>query len=140
MTNPSLSSRAARGWTDERRARHSAAIRRWAPWTKSAGPRTAEGKHISSLNALKHGAYSRPVKQFFRQLRAHTAFCRYISQQSISFWRNELLKKRRLGQLKRMFKSTFNRMSNGQPPPIRRSNRKTQRSLLVKYLPRMKWV
>lgn len=32
------------GWTPERRARQAEAIRRWQPWARSTGPRTAEGK------------------------------------------------------------------------------------------------
>lgn len=41
------------GWTDERRAKQSEAIRRWHPWTKATGPRTEEGKARSSRNADK---------------------------------------------------------------------------------------
>ena len=40
----------ANGWTEERRARQSALIRTWQPWTRSTGPRTAEGMATSSLN------------------------------------------------------------------------------------------
>ena len=43
------------GWTPERRARQAMLIRRWRPWEKSTGPRTAEGKAISSRNAEKGG-------------------------------------------------------------------------------------
>ena len=43
----------ANGWTDERRAKQAAAIHRWAPWTKSTGPRTAAGKAIVGQNALR---------------------------------------------------------------------------------------
>lgn len=41
-------------WTPERRARQSERIRRVKPWEKSTGPRTVDGKFISSQNALKH--------------------------------------------------------------------------------------
>lgn len=41
------------GWTDERRAKQSEAIKRWRPWTKATGPRTNEGKARSSRNADK---------------------------------------------------------------------------------------
>lgn len=41
------------GWTDERRAKQSEAIRRWQPWNLSTGPRTDEGKARSSRNADK---------------------------------------------------------------------------------------
>lgn len=43
------------GWSEERRVRHAAAIRRWKPWLKSTGPRTAAGKSRSAKNALRHG-------------------------------------------------------------------------------------
>jgi hypothetical protein len=43
------------GWTDERRARQAEAIRRWAPWTRSTGPRTSAGKAVSSRNAVLRG-------------------------------------------------------------------------------------
>lgn len=38
-------------WTPERRARQAAIIRATRPWTKSTGPRTDEGKAVSSQNA-----------------------------------------------------------------------------------------
>ena len=41
-----------RHWTAEQRARQSAAIRRWAPWEHSTGPRTPEGKARVSRNAF----------------------------------------------------------------------------------------
>lgn len=43
------------GWTPERRARQAEAIRRWQPWARSTGPRTAEGKAVSARNADKGG-------------------------------------------------------------------------------------
>ena len=41
------------GWTPERRARQAEKIRAWRPWERSTGPRTAEGKVISSRNGDK---------------------------------------------------------------------------------------
>lgn len=38
-------------WTAERRARQAEAIRGWAPWQHSTGPRSTEGKARSSRNA-----------------------------------------------------------------------------------------
>lgn len=45
------------GWTAERRARQAEAIRRWQPWAKSTGPRSAEGKATSSKNAHRVTIY-----------------------------------------------------------------------------------
>lgn len=45
----------ANGWTPERRAKQSAAIRQWQPWERSTGPRTAAGKARVSRNAWKGG-------------------------------------------------------------------------------------
>jgi hypothetical protein len=45
----------ANGWTPERRKKQSEAIRQWQPWNKATGPRTDEGKAITSQNAFKGG-------------------------------------------------------------------------------------
>lgn len=45
-------------WTAERRQKHAEAIRRWKPWTKSTGPKTAAGKARAAQNAYKHGMRS----------------------------------------------------------------------------------
>jgi hypothetical protein len=45
---------AARKWTDEQKARQAALIRTWAPWTVSTGPRTPNGKAVSSKNAVNY--------------------------------------------------------------------------------------
>ena len=49
------------GWSDERRAKQAAAIRRWQPWTKSTGPRSAEGKAVSARNAAKPNSIRREL-------------------------------------------------------------------------------
>lgn len=48
-----------KGWTEERRQKARERILKNKPWEKSTGPRTAEGKRKSSLNAVKHGGRSR---------------------------------------------------------------------------------
>ena len=56
----------ANGWTEDRRKRQSEMIKSWQPWAKSTGPKTDEGKDISSLNALKHGLRAKknkPIKE-----------------------------------------------------------------------------
>lgn len=45
----------ANGWTPERRARQSEALRRWKPWEQSTGPRTQEGKARSQRNGSQPG-------------------------------------------------------------------------------------
>lgn len=55
----------SRGWTAERRARQSAAIRRWKPWAQSTGPKSPEGKAVVAQNAYK-GA----VRATLRELRS----------------------------------------------------------------------
>ncbi|HNQ92644.1 MAG TPA: hypothetical protein PKI93_06905 [Alphaproteobacteria bacterium] len=67
-----------RHWTPEERARQSAAIRKWKPWTSSTGPRTAQGKSRSALNATKHGFRSRAGIEFFSLLTRHRAFLRAV--------------------------------------------------------------
>lgn len=52
------------GWTPERRAAQSQAIKRWKPWERSTGPKTAAGKAIASRNSLKGGEYSREAKAY----------------------------------------------------------------------------
>jgi len=43
------------GWSAERRARQSAAIHLWAPWTRSTGPVTEAGKRASPRNRAMPG-------------------------------------------------------------------------------------
>ena len=40
----------ANGWTPERRRRQAEISREWAPWKKSTGPKSYEGKARVSLN------------------------------------------------------------------------------------------
>jgi hypothetical protein len=46
---------AARKWTPEQRQRQRGVIRLVQPWAASTGPRTPEGKKISSRNAWSGG-------------------------------------------------------------------------------------
>ncbi len=59
----------ANGWTEERRKKQAEAIKSWKPWKKSTGPRIAEGKKQSSVNALKHGRRRRIDDEFRRLFR-----------------------------------------------------------------------
>lgn len=59
-----------REWTDEERERQAEAIRRWAPWNQSTGPRTADGKARASRNAYK-GGVRQQMRMLGRALREH---------------------------------------------------------------------
>lgn len=41
-------------WTPELRAKQAAAIHRWRPWSRSTGPRTADGKAVAAANGPRH--------------------------------------------------------------------------------------
>lgn len=56
-------------WTPERRARQAELIRQTKPWEKSTGPRTEEGKAISSRNAAMHEGI-RALKDRIAELRS----------------------------------------------------------------------
>ena len=58
----------ANGWTDERRKKQSELIRGWQPWNNSTGPKTGEGKKISSRNSVKLGLRSADFTKVFKML------------------------------------------------------------------------
>ncbi len=66
----------ARQWTPERRQRQAELIHRWAPWKKSTGPKTCEGKAVVSRNAFKNAlgpqlrAISKQMNEVLREQRA----------------------------------------------------------------------
>lgn len=64
-------------WTPERRARQAEVIRRAKPWEKSTGPKTDEGKAISSRNAHK-GLGREERRQMDRLARLHHALMREL--------------------------------------------------------------
>ena len=55
------------GWTEERRKKRSKLTRLLKPWMHSTGPKTVEGKAISSQNARKHGLRSRQMIEIMKQ-------------------------------------------------------------------------
>lgn len=64
------------GWTSQRRKTQSQLIQKWKPWGNSTGPRTAQGKVISSMNALKHGMRSKEMREMESGLAALAKFQR----------------------------------------------------------------
>jgi hypothetical protein len=67
------------GWTPERRARQALAIRRWRPWSRSTGPRTAAGKAIVRYNARKHGMRSFAWRDLMDALKMQREFVRSVN-------------------------------------------------------------
>ena len=57
------------GWTLERRQRQAELIQLWKPWKLSTGARTEEGKEISKMNALRHGAYTAAARDALDQVK-----------------------------------------------------------------------
>jgi translation initiation factor 2 beta subunit (eIF-2beta)/eIF-5 len=51
-----------RRWTPEERLKQAEAIRRWKPWEKSTGPKTAQGKAKVRLNGLKTGEHTASMR------------------------------------------------------------------------------
>jgi len=64
-------------WTPERRAKQRAAIRRWQPWAQSTGPKTDEGKAVSSRNADK-GVHREEARAMDRRSRARERFLKHL--------------------------------------------------------------
>ena len=56
----------ARRWTAEQKARQAALIRTWEPWKQATGPRTPQGKAVSSKNALNYS-----LREVMRELARH---------------------------------------------------------------------
>ena len=50
-------------WTDEARAKQAEMISKSKPWLKSTGPRTEQGKRISSMNARKSGVFDTEMQE-----------------------------------------------------------------------------
>ena len=65
-------------WTAERRQKHAEAIRRWKPWEKSTGPRTAAGKARAAQNAYKHGRRALSHKLMNQSLAAQRDFLHLV--------------------------------------------------------------
>ena len=56
-------------WMQERRERQADLIRRWKPWEKSTGPKSAEGKERSAQRGYK-GGVREMLREVARLLRA----------------------------------------------------------------------
>lgn len=58
-----------RKWTQKERQKQADAIKKWRPWDKATGPKTAAGKEKSAMNAFTHGLDSREGEALRRALK-----------------------------------------------------------------------
>ncbi|HNQ92581.1 MAG TPA: hypothetical protein PKI93_06580 [Alphaproteobacteria bacterium] len=65
-------------WTEDQKQKQRDAIKRWSPWKNSTGPKTSEGKAISSQNAYKHGVYSVAGKRLKTWLYHQSLYVRQV--------------------------------------------------------------
>ena len=63
-----------RHWTEEARKAQAEAIKRWQPWTKSTGPRTAAGKARCARNAECRDGSVQGMALIISALRRQKAF------------------------------------------------------------------
>ncbi len=70
-------------WTAERRARAAETAQRVKPWLRSTGPKTAEGKAISSMNRYQ-GAKREASRVQARQIRALWTEFRVLERQGVT--------------------------------------------------------
>ncbi len=79
---PAPTPKTTRNWTPEQRAEQSRKLRERKIWLKSTGPKTANGKHISAHNAVKHGRFSadrREERALVRSIvRENREFCALV--------------------------------------------------------------
>ncbi len=57
-------------WTASARKRQRELIKKWKPWNNSTGPRTEEGKEISSQNARKYSQEIQTLLEYVKQTEA----------------------------------------------------------------------
>jgi len=90
-------------WTPERRKLQSDILKKIKPWEKSTGPKTKEGKNVSSLNALKHGENSKDSDVLLSRSRISASLKIPLEKapiELIELKRAHLLLKRELKKLK----------------------------------------
>lgn len=71
-TNPT------KGWTERRRKQQACNARRNKPWQSATGPKTAEGKAASRMNALKHGHRAAGYDALRTAMRLGHEFIRHV--------------------------------------------------------------
>ncbi len=107
----------ANGWTEERRRKQAAAIKKWQPWKNSTGPKSDKGKARSSLNALKTGGRSVVYREYAKALVLNRLFLKQIMYAQI-------MDRERMRATKELLdKSNKNRyITISKPNPCERTN------------------
>ncbi|GJL85802.1 MAG: hypothetical protein DHS20C02_15770 [Micavibrio sp.] len=108
----------SKGWSEERRKQQAERCRQNKPWEKSTGPRTAEGKRKSSLNAFKHGLYSRSHDEFRLLLRLGQA---YMIKMLETLEDNEKI--RMVNERRARRKRAYRRGHKWRPIPVKKEHR-----------------
>lgn len=83
-----------KGWSEVRRQKQAANIRKTRPWKHSTGPKTEAGKAVSSRNAYKHGLRSETVRELKRVLSLHKAHLRAVQQSAAARFQDWMEEKR----------------------------------------------
>lgn len=82
----------ARKWDAEQKAKQSALIHSWQPWTRSTGARTPEGKRTCSMNVLVGNANRAAALAIANQeLKTAEAKVRKLSRGKIDPWLDRML-------------------------------------------------
>jgi len=65
------------GWTPERRKRQAELIRQWAPWAKSTGPKSQEGKAAVARNSWR-GGHRQQLRELSKMVNAEIRHAREL--------------------------------------------------------------
>ncbi len=70
------------GWTLERRKRQAELIRQWAPWAKSTGPKSEEGKAAVSRNGWR-GGHRQQLRELSKMVNAEVRQARELVERLV---------------------------------------------------------
>ena len=73
--------RKTRAWTKEQREKQAEIARARKPWLRSTGPKTEDGKDRIKMNNLKHGAFTRDMRELRRVLHKQRQFLTRVKKE-----------------------------------------------------------